>query len=501
MFKKTCLFAVALLATLSLWASARLPRIFADNMVLQRDKPIAVWGWADAGEEISVFFDNQVKKVTADQQGHWQTSLDPHPAGGPYQLVVKGKDLNRNVSISNVLVGEVWICSGQSNMEMPLAGWKVNNYKQEIASADYSQIRFFMVGRAISTVPSDTLPAGEHWKICNKDNAGPFSAVAYFFARDLYRQLHVPIGLIGSFWGGSMIETWTSRDAFEKSGEFKDMIGGLPSGPDFTALLEKSRKAPTDQISPNSAPTLLFNTMINPLIPYTIRGVIWYQGESNAGRAYQYRKAFPLMITDWRTRWGLGDFPFYFVQLSSFGANNEEGKGSSWAELREAQAMTLSLPNTGMAVTTDIGNAKDIHPVDKEDVGQRLAAIALNNLYGQKREYSGPVYQSMQKEGNKIILTFTHIGGGLTVHNQGDSLKGFTIAGDDHQFHYAQAKIEGNKVIVWLDGVTAPVALRYNWSDDAGSGNLFNKDGFPAPPFRTDQWKGITEDVKYVVGK
>jgi sialate O-acetylesterase len=499
MLKKTCLFAAALLATISLWANVRLPHLFADNMVLQRDKPVAIWGWADAGEKITVQFDNQSKKVKADKQGHWLLRLDAHAAGGPFQLIVKGKD---QVTLSNVLVGEVWICSGQSNMEMPLAGWgKINNYEQEIAAADYPQIRHFKVPNTVSVVPMDSISGGD-WKICSKETAGDFSATAYFFARELYRQLHVPIGLINTSWGGTHVETWTSRGAFEKSEEYKSMIAGLPSGPDLSALLEKNKKNPTDKVGPNSAPTLLFNAMVNPLIPYTIRGAIWYQGEANAGRGYQYRKAFPLMITDWRARWGLGDFPFYFVELSSFGANNGDGKsGSSWAELREAQAMTLSLPNTGMAVTTDIGNAKDIHPKDKQDVGWRLAAIALNNLYGQKEEFSGPVYQSMQTEGNKITLTFTHTSGGLTVHDKYGYLKGFAIAGDDHAFHYARATIEGDKVIVWQDGVTAPVAVRYGWSDDAGESNLFNKEGFPASPFRTDQWKGITEEVKYAVGK
>jgi sialate O-acetylesterase len=255
-------------------------------------------------------------------------------------------------------------------------------------------------------------------------------------------------------------------------------------------------------VGPNSAPTLLFNAMINPLIPYTIRGAIWYQGEANSGRAYQYRKAFPLMITDWRTRWKEGDFPFYFVQLSSFGANNVNRQlGSTWAELREAQTMTLSLPNTGMAVTTDIGNAKDIHPKDKQDVGKRLAFIALNNIYGQTMEYSGPVYKSMQAEGNKIILHFDHTGSGLSTPDIYGYLRGFEVAGADHQWHYAKASIEGNTVVVWQSEVANPVAVRYGWSDDAGEANLFNKEGLPAVPFRTDQWKGVTEDVKYEVGK
>ena len=253
---------------------------------------------------------------------------------------------------------------------------------------------------------------------------------------------------------------------------------------------------------PNSAPTLLFNAMINPLIPYTIRGAIWYQGETNAGRAYQYRKAFPLMITDWRQRWKEGDFPFYFVQLASFGANNGNSqRGSTWAELREAQAMTLSLPNTGMAVTTDIGNSTDIHPKDKQDVGKRLAFIALNNLYGQTMEYSGPVYRIMETDGHRMVLHFGHTGGGLSTPDKYGYLRGFEVAGTDQEWHYAKAAIQGDKVVVWSDEVATPVAVRYGWADDAWEDNLFNKDGLPAPPFRTDQWKGATEEVKYAVGK
>jgi sialate O-acetylesterase len=254
-------------------------------------------------------------------------------------------------------------------------------------------------------------------------------------------------------------------------------------------------------LGPNSYPTLLFNAMLNPLIPFAFKGVIWYQGESNAGRANQYRKAFPLMINDWRKHWGVGDFPFYFVQLSSFNAGNGNSvNGSSWAELREAQTMTLALPNTGMAVTTDIGDAKDIHPKDKQDVGKRLAAIALSKTYGMQGEYSGPIYESMKVEGNRVIISFTH-SNGLLVKDKYGYIKGFEIAGEDHQFHFAKAMTDGNKIIVWQDGVSSPQAVRYAWADDAGEANLFNKEGFPASAFRTDNWKGITEGNKFVPGQ
>ena len=255
-------------------------------------------------------------------------------------------------------------------------------------------------------------------------------------------------------------------------------------------------------IGPNSYPTLLFNAMVNPLIPYGIKGVIWYQGEANADRAYEYRKSFPLMITDWRNQWQEGNFPFYFVQLASFNAGNGNSEhGSSWAELREAQTSTLSLPNTGMAVTTDIGDANDIHPKDKQDVGKRLSAIALDNVYAHTMEYSGPVFQSMKIDGNKITLTFTHVGDGLTVKDKYGYLKGFEVAGSDHHFHYAKAYIDGDKIIVFQEEVSSPIAVRYGWSDDALEANLFNKNGFPASSFRSDDWKGVTADAKYRLGQ
>ena len=255
-------------------------------------------------------------------------------------------------------------------------------------------------------------------------------------------------------------------------------------------------------IGPNDYPSLLFNAMINPLIPYAIRGVLWYQGEANASRAYQYRTAFPLMITDWRQHWGQGNFPFYFVQLASFKAENGNSeKGSSWAELREAQTYALNLKATGMSVTDDIGESNDIHPKNKKDVGFRLAAIAMNNIYGKPMEYSGPVYESMLVQGNKVILNFSHTGSGLMVKDKYGYIRGFEIAGSDQRFHYAKAFLENNKVVVYANEVTTPVSVRYAWSDDNGDANLYNFEDFPAVPFRTDQWKGITEGKVYEVGK
>lgn len=654
--KKIFLSSITFLICCSLHAGVTLPKIFSDNMVLQRNKTIPVWGWANANEKITVQFDHQTKKTKADKNGKWMVKLDNESAGGPYQLIVKGKN---TITINDVLVGEVWICSGQSNMEMPIEGWgQINNYQEEIANANYPMIRHFKVPNQVSSIPLTDVSGGS-WKICSPATAGDFSAVAYFFGRELYNKLKVPIGLLNTSWGGTIVETWTSRKAFENSDEFKNMIAGMPSlnldslakersaetlkrvealqgslnaidastwkdlntddsnwpqmqlpnlwesqqigdmdgivwfrktinisaeGAGKTATLFLSmiddnditylngvKVGSTDgynvkreytipanilkegknviavrvedtgggggiygdsadmklslgnnvialsgkwnfkvekiaggsvSIGPNSYPTLLFNAMVNPLIPFAMEGVIWYQGESNAGRAYQYSKAFPLMINDWRSRWNEGDFPFYFVQLASFNAANGDSKnGSSWAELRESQTKTLSLPNTGMAVTTDIGNPTNIHPKDKQDVGKRLAAIAFHNVYGENNVYSGPMYQSMKINGNKIVISFTHTGSGLMVKDKYGYLTGFEIAGADKKFHYAKAYMDGSNVVVYSDDVPDPVAVHYGWADDAGEANLFNKEGFPASPFRTDEWKGITDGIKYVIGQ
>ncbi|HLX91246.1 MAG TPA: sialate O-acetylesterase [Puia sp.] len=629
-------------------------------MVLQRDQLIPVWGWAEPGERITLQFDKQTKTTRADKSGKWMIKLDAHPAGGPFQLVVRGKNV---INLGNILIGEVWLCSGQSNMEMPIEGWgKIKNYEQEIANAEYPEIRHIKIPNSVSSEPKEDVGSGT-WEVCSPQTAAEFSATAYFFARELYQRLHVPIGLINSSWGGTMIETWISRAAFEGDKYFKKMIDSMATGSmeelarhkkerlmeiirglqgiykelsntaswkeaDFDDKAWPKMKLPglweqqgigledldglvwfrktviIDDIDagrpgtldlgkiddsdetyvngikigemknkysekrhyiipagilkpgantisvkvedtgggggfygestdmklvtgsksiklagewlfkiatvfetstgngPNSFPTLLFNAMINPLIPYAIKGAIWYQGESNASRAYEYRRAFPLMITDWRNHWHQGDFPFYFVQLSSFNAGNGNSElGSSWAELREAQTMTLSLPNTGMAVTTDIGDANDIHPKDKQDVGKRLAVVALDNLYQQPMEYSGPLYQSVKFEDNKAILTFTHLGDGLMIKDRYGYLKGFELADQQKHFHYAKAEIEGDHLIVYQDGVNNPSAVRYAWADDALEANLFNKNGLPACAFRTDSWDGLTAGARYAIGQ
>jgi sialate O-acetylesterase len=402
---------------------------------------------------------------------------------------VKG---STQIEFKDVLVGDVWICSGQSNMELPLTN--TNNSKSEIATADYPLIRHLKIPNTVAFHPEADTRAGNSWHSANPAHVGSFTAVGYYFAPNLQQELKIPIGLINTSWGGTEVETWTSGDAFSSSDEFKDLYKDIKR-------VNLDSVTSSSSVNPNKFPSLLFNSMVNPLVLFSTKGVIWYQGErnANAGRSYQYRKAFPLMITDWRNHWKQGDFPFYFVQLSSFNfENGNSQKGSAWAELREAQTMTLSLPNTGMAVTTDIGNAKDIHPRNKRDVGKRLALIALHNTYRKKVEYSGPVYQSMSVKGIEVSLSFSH-NDGLRTQGQDGILMGFEIAGEDHHFYKATERISGKQVIISAPEIMIPVAVRYAWADDAGSANLFNKSELPAVPFRTDNWPGITINGKYQI--
>lgn len=629
--------------------------LFTDNMVLQQKQDIPIWGTAEPGGEVSVTLQKQTEKAIVDDNGNWKVTLSPVPAGGPYELVIGGEEIH---TIKNVMVGEVWVCSGQSNMEMAvnLEGSSVYNSKEEVANANYPNIRLFMVDKVMAnTMQHDFKSDG--WKNCSSETISNFSAVAYFFGRYLHKQLDVPIGLIETAWGGTIIEAWTSGAALKGIPDFAEKVKAievdkttmeekfaiakkkaeewpdniekilvdkgtlnhgfqnndfktddwqtmkLPTlwedlgiyvdgvvwfsktitvpeswkGEDLTLSLGKindfditwfngervgrgtdvmesrNYKIPgsmvrigenrivvqvmdigangglygpanemkltasnksislvgdwkykidpikiatnelpekQDQNSGVNRPTVLYNAMINPLIPYGIRGAIWYQGESNAGRAYQYRNLFATMIQDWRNAWGQGEFPFLFVQLANFMPVKPEPMEDAWAELREAQTMALELPNTGMAVTIDIGDAKDIHPKNKQDVGKRLALNALAKVYGKDIPYSGPMYKSMELEGNKIRLRFTNTNEGLI--GKGDKkLQGFAIAGEDKKFVWAEAKIEKDEVVVWNTKVKNPVAVRYGWAANPIC-NLFNGDGLPASPFRTDNWEGIT---------
>lgn len=636
------------------------PALFSNHMVLQRNKPVPVWGTAEPGSTIKVTFKDQRKQAKANSEGQWKLKLDPEAAGGPFRLTIIAGD---TLSFEDVMVGEVWLASGQSNMEMPLAGWgKIKNYRQEIAHADYPNIRLFTVERSMSPKPLDKINNKNGWLRCSPETIPEFSAAAYFFGRSLYKDLDVPIGLIHSSWGGTIVEAWTSRGTLEQFPEFSDelaelrqkaedpgereasyekkmakwnqevqakddgMNNGKPvwagtqlddaswstmrlptlwedaglDGMDGVVWFRKSFNLPqnwngdkatvqlgpiddneitwingqkvgategytevrkytvppgllkagsntivvrvldtggggglygqademklvdssgntislsgswkykvgvsTKELSdlPNptnipNRPTVLYNAMIHPLIPYRIRGAIWYQGESNAGRAYQYRKLFSGMIKDWRNLWDQGDFPFFFVQLANYKARKDQPAESEWAELREAQAMALELPNTGMATAIDIGNAKDIHPKNKQEVGRRLALQARNKVYGEDVVASGPMYKpnSMKVDGNKVRLAFNHVDGGLTTQGSNE-LKGFAVAGSDQTFHWTDARIEGNQVVVWSDEVDQPVAVRYAWAANPGC-NLYNEAGLPAVPFRTDDWPGITKGRK-----
>lgn len=631
-------------------ADVKLPRLIGNNMVLQQNTPVRIWGWADGRERVNVTFDGKTYKAK-NTDGRWEMMLPATPAGGPYEMEIKGKNV---IKISNILFGEVWICSGQSNMEWPVS--KADNPEEEMRNADYPEIRLFTVPRKISPVPLDDIESGE-WVECSPETIGGFSAVAYFFGRELHKELNVPVGLIHDSWGGTNVETWTSVESLNSLPDFKPVLdemktvdwknqfqdtektlkewneglekqdrglkenwqaielddrnwpnmevpnlweqeegmagidgvvwfrkeviiseesdledavlslgaiddsdqtwingqfvgetvnqyslprkyklrdgiiktgrnviavrvidtgggGGIWGEPDNMVLTTRGYreslvgewkfKLGTEGLppmprgtGPNSYPSLLFNGMLNPVIPYTIQGAIWYQGESNAGRAYQYRETFPLMIKDWRKHFGIEDFPFYFVQLANFRAAQQEPKESDWAELREAQTMTLSLPNTGMAVTIDIGNPLDIHPRNKQDVGKRLALNALAKTYKKDVIYSGPVFDHDEINGNQIIISFKNADSGLVVKDRYGYVKGFTIAGADKEFHWARAEIKENKVVVHCDAVKNPVSVRYAWEDNPEDANLYNAEGLPAVPFRTDDWKGMTYGVKY----
>ena len=624
-------------------ADVKLPTIFSDNMVLQRDKKVAIWGTADAGEKVTVTLRGQSVDVTANDQGKWLTEVGPLTVGDPMDVVVKGKN---SITLYNVLVGEVWICSGQSNMEFSvgaMGGWKTGVVAADkiLQQADNPNIRMFTASKMPHPIPQSDVPG--KWDVASSKTVPGFSAVGYFFAERLNKSLNVPIGMIHTSWGGTPAEAWTSHEALATIPDFKTAAEKLKTEQDYPNSYQKkiddwenkrdqllSNNSGHDFKDPNSddktqwvdtklpgllpddfdgvmwfektvelpenwrgkpitlrlgaiddfdttfvnskfvgesegytrnrnytipaeltkkdklvidvrvcdyagpggfngktddlrleqpgqtsiplqgdwkqksagtlaglgerpgnlfpgdiknAPAFLFGGMVNPIIPYGIRGAIWYQGESNATRAYQYRTLFPTMIQDWRTRFGQGDFPFYFVQLASFKTNS----GTAWPELREAQTMTLSLPNTGMAVALDLGNPNDIHPRNKFDVGQRLAMIAEAKDYGKNTVYSGPMYKSSKVEGDKIHITFDQIGSGLAVRKD-EKLTQFTIAGADKKFVPATAVIEGNEIIVSNPDVKSPVAVRYAWQDNAMDANLINKEGLPASPFRTDDW-------------
>jgi sialate O-acetylesterase len=630
----------SLLLPASLAAQIKLPQLIADGMVLQRDSPVKIWGWAAPDEMVSVTFMGENYQTVANREGEWELMLPKLEAGGPHRMMLQASNL---LTIDNILIGDVWVCSGQSNMELPMRRVKPL-YEEEIANAHNSFIRHFTVPQTYDFIESRTDLAQGQWLETTPESVLNFSAVAYFFAKELYEKYQVPIGLLNTSLGGSPAEAWMSEEAlkefpghYAEAQHFKDTLlireieqkdqtrigawyqelskkdkgyqgpqawhdpslntadwatmelpgywadtelgavngvvwfrkeveipanaagepaklnlgrivdadsvfvngqfigttsyqypprwynipaGVLKEGENTIAIrvINESGKGGfvpdkpyeltvADQridlkgawkhrlgtaMEPLASQTFirwkplgLYNAMISPLLNYRIKGVIWYQGESNAGRAIEYLELFPAMIKDWRKQWDQGDFPFLFVQLSNFMEAKDQPAESDWALLREAQRKTLALPNTGMAVAIDLGEWNDIHPLNKKGVGHRLALAAKKVAYGEDLVHSGPEYESMKVEGNKVILTFKNSGSGLQAKGD-DKLKQFAIAGPDKKFVWANASIKGNTVEVWSEKVPKPVAVRYAWADNPEGANLYNKEGLPASPFATD---------------
>lgn len=491
----------------ALSAQVKLPAIISDNMVLQQNSRVALWGWASPGEKVTVWGEwNKIPiAVIADKEGKWQVTMATARAGGPYKMSFTASN---TLELNNVLLGEVWLASGQSNMEFFMnkttnASYTgVVNYQEEIAAADYPNIRQIDVPNKVADSALTDFKA--NWKLCTPKTADTFSAVAYYFAREIHKKTGFPIGIINATWGGTPAESWTNKSILESDPDLVPILERYKKQcEDFPAEFEKYKIAqekwkadtsknkggqPPQPIGPkhNKSPYKLYNGMIVPIIPYTLKGVIWYQGESNADRAYQYRKLFAAMIEGWRKDWNNSKLPFYFVQISPHRSQN--------AEIRDAQLYTYHhVPYTGIVVTTDNGDSIDIHPRNKKLVGERLALWALKNDYKQKGlEVSGPLYKSMKIQGNKIVIRFDHAKS-LTAKEA--ILKEFTIAGSDRKFSPAQAVIKNNTVEVWSDEVKQPVAVRFAWRN-VPTADLFNEAGLPASPFRTDDWPLLTQDKK-----
>ena len=517
MIKTTMIIGMLLVFTLTASfarAEVSLSAVFSDNMVLQQEMRVPIWGKADPGEKIILKLDKlQVTTITA-ADGKWRADFTGLKAGGPYTLNVSGKN---TLTVQNVLVGEVWFCGGQSNMEFSLD--RARDAETEIANADYPGIRMFTGRNVVAATPRDET-AGK-WVVCSPADAGKFSAVGYFFAREIFRARKVPVGMLNVSAGWTPAEAWMSREAllavpelqyivtrWDQSDNPKAKLEYQQQLTEWNVAAEKARaegkpeppkpKGPPDPNFIHRA-SGLWNGAVVPIIPYAIRGAIWYQGETNDSRGYQYRKLFPALINDWRKTWGQGDFPFLFVQVASVLPPDPVPVESEWAELRESQALALKLPNTGMAVTVDIGEEKDVHPKNKQDVGYRLGLWARARVYGEKILYASPMYKSMKVEGNKIRLTFDNVYQGLDTRDN-SPLQGFAIAGEDRKFVYAEAKIEKGKVIVWSEKVPNPVAVRYAWANNPLGCNLYNSANLPAAPFRTDDWpaKTATATAMYI---
>jgi sialate O-acetylesterase len=494
-------------------ADVKLPALISDNMVLQQGRPVAIWGTAEAGEQVIVNLGEQKQAAVADSSGNWKVELSPLKKGGPFDMTIAGKN---TLTIHNVLVGEVWVCSGQSNMEFAVWNHGVfggaKNAEQEVAAANYPMLRLFIVKKAVAGKPQSDVQG--QWVVASPATVGSFSAVGYFFGRDLYQAMKFPVGMIDTSWGGTEAEAWTSDEALEADPDVKvaadswrQRIAEFPHALELyeQKLGEWEKAAEEAETNGKVAPPMidapkdprshpwrgagLWNGMVAPLTPYAIAGTIWYQGESNASFGYQYRKVFSTMIRQWRASWGEGDFPFLFVQLASYSVGGPPP--DTWPVLRESQEKTLALPKTGMAVAIDIGESHDIHPKNKQEVGRRLVLAAEAIAYGRKIEYRGPTFKSLRADKGNLRVQFTHTAGGLVV--RGPRLMGFEIAGEDQQFFPAEARIEGAEVVLSSAHVVKPVAARYAWADDPKC-NLYSKAGLPAPPFRSDDWTVVTQD-------
>jgi sialate O-acetylesterase len=489
---------------------------FQDHAVLQQGRHVPVWGKANPGEPVIVEFGKQQQTATADKNGNWRVSLNSLTAGGPFEMTFKGEN---TIVLNDVYVGEVWLCSGQSNMDMTVARedryWcGVNNEKEEVATARYPQIRVFDTEFTPKDEPQ--LMVNGKWEVVSPETVGHLSATAYFFARELYNKYKVPVGLITTAYGASTAEAWISQPAMEARPNLTFLLDNYiqkkaaynPTLEELQKLQEAMDKWKTDAAKAKAEgkdevrtpknrdprldqhnPCVLYNGMVAPLIPYAIRGTVWYQGESNGNSAKIYAELMETLISDWRTRWGQGDFPFFYVQL----ANHQQliidpVKDDPIVAVRDAQLKNLLIPNTGMAVAIDNADPNDfgnVHPKNKQEIGKRLALIACAKVYGENISYSGPIYDYMLIDGNQIRISFKHTDGGLIA--KGDKLTGFAIAGADKKFVYAESKIDGNQLIVSSPEVSTPVAVRYGWAKNPPV-NLYNKAGLPASPFRTDSW-------------
>ena len=484
--------------SIAAFAQVTLPQLFSDNMVLQRDTEVPIWGWAKTGKPVTVMtsWDGKEYSAMPDENGRWTVRVATPAAGGPFTLTFRQK--RKSVVLKNIMSGDVWLCSGQSNMEMPVKGWgKVDNYEAELEEANnYPNIRLLNIKLSWADAPQDDFQVKDQpgWNVCNDSTLIDFSACAYFFGRELNRDLNIPIGLINSSYGGTCIESWISPGAIstlDSEKEFvqrgKDIMKPRRESVEKNGKSDYSIDFPSDQ----------FRAMIYPLIPFSIKGALWYQGEANDWAAYQYRETLPLLIRDWREQWNY-KIPFYIVQLANYmDVQKEPDEESKWAELREAQALSANtVEDAHLAVAIDIGMEKDIHPKNKQEVGRRLGLLARKYTYGENIKADSPQMESYTIEGSSVRIRFRNAES-LKTLGPDKTVKGFVIAGGDHKFHFADARIEGSSVVVSCPDVKYPQAVRYAWANNPVC-NLYNEVGLPVCPFRTDDWPGVTLGKQFI---